>query len=359
VVVGLGSRGMIDLPALHALLVALGPKELASRAGFVVDRRGRGCCPLCSTKNSEAFSLAHRGEIIVAHCFACGWSGDALDLLGRINGTNQFREKLREAQDILGMPQQHLEIDAFDAAPERIDTQTYHNVITALRASCLQFRPILDVCEYLESRCLLDMAAEFGLFALPKREHQYVVIAELTATFGVETLGRCGLLRQGRDGRYMTRELQWSQHRLCIPWLARDGRIDALQRRKLGDWGKPKYIFPAGIAPTQPFGCQLLRAGDARPVALVEGALDVVALTKLCRLNGIDRVALGMPGVDGWRESWSSYLQGRDTYVATDNDEAGDSFQLEIVGDITRFFRWRPIRKDWGEELCKQVKSDS
>ena len=351
---------MIELGELHAAIVALGPREFASRLGFKVDRRGRGRCPIHGGHNDQQFALTVKhGEVMLVHCFACGLGCDAIDFVGTLRGRPDFPGKLEAVADLLGMAPIPVSTEPFEPEPERIDPLSYHNVITALRAICLQYRPIRDVCQYLQRRKLLGLAPEFELFALPERAKQPEVIEHLRKTFEVETLAACGIIRRKKSGAFEMRQLQWSNHRLCIPWTSPSGQVEALQRRTL-DSSKPKYVFASGVAPMHPFGIERLKeVAKDHPIAFVEGALDVLALTSICRREGFALVPLGLPGVSTWRESWGEICRGREVYVALDNDKAGTEAFAELAPKLhevgaSQIHWWQPTSgKDWGDTLNK------
>lgn len=63
-------------------------------------------------------------------------------------------------------------------------------------------------------------------------------------------------------------------------------------------------------------------------------------------------IALALPGVEGWRSAWAAYTRGRDVYVATDADDAGDRVVVTIASDCRAagarsVQRMRPAAKDW------------
>jgi DNA primase len=351
-----------DLAELHSAIVALGAQEFARRADFKVDRRGRGRCPIHGGHNDEQFALTVKeGRVMLAHCWNCGFGGDAIDLVGALRGRSRsdFVGKLEVVADLLNMGPIPDRAEQFEPEPERIDPLSYQNVVMALRKTCLKFKPIRDVCEYLKGRKLLSLASEFGLFALPDRTKQGEVVAELLKVFEVETLFASGLIRRDDSGRYDFRHLQWSEHRLCVPWANLSGQVEALQRRCLGS-SKPKYVFPSGIAPMHPFGiAQLRTVPKDHPIAFCEGALDTIALTAICRREGYSIIALGLPGVDGWRESYSDLCRGRVVYLAFDNDAAGTKAFVDLAprlheAGVTEIHRWQPdCGNDWGDTLTK------
>lgn len=194
------------------------------------------------------------------------------------------------------------------------------------------------------------------------------------------------LAHWGHDGRLRA---TWGQHRLVIPWCSPEGRIVALQRRVVAPGDGPKYVLP--WSPEWPYGSEKVgnhereesrsdrvfegvprgaavkypdarfprggRQSDIRdgaplnggaasthfrrgPIAIVEGAVDTLALRALYpRL-----LVVGVPGIKGWRASWAKLL-GLDVRIALDRgkpnkqgiieeDRAAARIALDCVGHV-------------------------
>lgn len=251
---------------------------------------------------------------------------------------------------------------AREPAVPTLDAASYHNVASRLIELC----PVVDdseVADYCDRRCLIIAGAHARLGGLPPKERQGAVVEALCKNFEVETLARAGLLRRYDDGNLETRWLWSPRHRLVIPWRSLDGSITVLQRRVLDD-STPKYVFPKGRKPLYPFGAERLRATDASwPVVFCEGALDVLALRLIARRDATPIVALGLPGLDGWRAEWARWAQGREARIAVDTDDKGEKFVRRMAEDLwragaSRVRRWRPPNgaKDWMESLPGRAK---
>ena len=344
---------------IHAAIVALGPREFAGRAGFKVDRRGRGACPIHGGHNGEQFALtAKRGEVVLAHCFNCGFAGDAIDLLGALRGRTDFAGKLEAVAELLAMAPIPANSEPFEPETERIDQSSYHNVVTELVAECRKYQPIRDVARYIKSRGVLDAAVEYGLFALPPVDCHRSVIDALLQQFELETLVAAGLGWQMKDGLIRRDALSFARNRLCIPWRSPEGRIETLQRRVL-DSSNPRYVFPKGIKALHPFGIDKLKcAPKDQPIALVEGALDCLSLAVICSKNDFNIIPLALGSVSNWGDNWGQYCSGRVVYIALDNDTAGTKAFGELAvktrdAGATQVRWWRPEAKDWNDELTK------
>lgn len=152
-----------------------------------------------------------------------------------------------------------------------------------------------------------------------------------------ELLIKAKLAQWNRHGEFVPYFGRWS---LVIPWRGPDGRINALQRRRTwefvprddNDPEPPKYVLP--WAPEWPYGSERLGENDrlsvgdngsdcvrlrqagarSRHVAIVEGAIDTLALRSLYPRMQV----VGIPGIGGWRTSWASLFQGRTVRYALD-----------------------------------------
>jgi DNA primase len=88
-------------------------------------------------------------------------------------------------------------------------------------------------------------------------------------------------------------------------------------------------------------------------VAIVEGAVDVLALRAGLREQGVRALVVGLPGVQSWRDEWRSLLNGKHVRIAIDPDKAGESAVEKLLAQCTKALsaqRWRPKNaKDWAE----------
>lgn len=259
-----------------------------------------------------------------------------------------------------------------------------------------------DICEHFDGSHVVpraSVAANAGAFAFSPHD----------------LLIRADLAQYNQRGEFVPKFGRW---RLVIPWRAPDGRITCLQRRRTwkhnGDGPEPaKYVFPSGIRPEWPYGADSLCIGyesrdrkgvgcgvsssgyerlrnDAhRPVvgsqraaatghvgslsvpnsraffpatlvAFVEGAVDVLAMRALHP----SFVALGLPGIRGWRSSWAELVVGEfrvcldrgkvDRRGLIPEDEAAARVALDCVGrgqETDRVLDWLHRRHREGRAL--------
>lgn len=320
--------------------------------------------PSCSVTRGPDGTLRVR-------CFGCDLAGDALHLVAAVYGLDaraHFVRVLEHAAHLAGVrlstpgdrapvaPPPRKPAPTPDPAPS--NAALAPDVFAALVRALLAAAPLdgphaADVRAYLDARGILDAARADGWGALPSgMVAQGDVRARIVAAVGVETWEASGLAHP-RDPLMFA----WgSSHRVVIPWREVDGSPTWLQRRAVGRFDGPRYVAPAGTSPAAPYGAHQLAAVplDA-PAALVEGAVDALALRAACEVDGSPFAVLGLPGVKGWRRPWGALLAGRPVAIALDGDAAGnaaaDVIARELAGLASNVNRWRPAggAKDWGE----------
>lgn len=338
------------------LVQALGLHERAQRQARGLTIR----CPWHRPDRNPSCSVIRADDgTIAVHCFSCGESGDALTLIAKVHGLDvrrDFRGVLAVAATIAGMHATAAELEQ-PWTPPTIDDARFHAIATELVERC-PFDREDDVLGYLDRRVLIVMGTQARLFALPAPDKQAPLVAELVELFGGEDLARAGLLRRTDEGAVRLDRFAYPANRLGIPWRDRAGHIQTIQRRLIADrpGASKKYVFPAARRPAFPFGVeQLAGAAATTRIAFVEGALDALAVRLLARRDGLDLVALGLPGAQSWRAEWAELARGHEAILALDADRAGEEPLEKIARDLraagaTAIDRWVPKgARDWAE----------
>lgn len=320
------------------------PAEVARLLNLRGVRRQRNgvlaCCPVPSHKDSTpSLSLRVGADgTLAVKCFAGDLSGNVLHLIAAVEGLDVRRDARRvylRACELAGIDSRtpldgstrREEAPRAPAPPRRVaqdDAAWARGAEVALVEGRLHQPHAVEVCAYLEQRGVLEQARADGWAAMPPA---------------------------------MLRTREWPQHPLCIPWRGPGGELVTLQRRRI-DAGKDRYVLPAGRPATFPYGVEKLAAAPPGvPVALCEGAVDVLALRVLAARKGRPCVVLGLPGVEGWRSEWVGLLNGRRVLLATDADDAGDRASerigAELVAAGISARRTRPATKDWCDAIRK------
>lgn len=362
------------LSDVRRVVAALGLDKGAQRqaSGLLV------CCPWHGDRSPSCSVTRGADGTIRVRCFGCDASGDVLALVAQVNGLDLRRDfvavlrraaEIANAYDVLAdldgrpaverstLPVTPQPTPALPDEQQQLDADTYDAVATFLLDACP-----LDgsVAFYVEGRGLLDVARAAGLGGLPPQAAQAALVARMVDRFGVDTLVAAGLLRE-RNGEPDLRGFAWPDARLLLPWRGAGvaGTIDVLQRRRI-DAGEPKYVAPRGRLQRFPFGADALETiGPDTSIAYVEGALDVLAVRVFAAQEGLDVVALGLPGVSSWRSSWATFARGRVARIALDADRAGDAKVADLQRDLyaagaAQVTRLRPPNgsKDWTDALA-------
>jgi DNA primase len=326
------------------------------------------CCAHEERTPSMSVTRAPDGTLRV-RCFACGFKTDAIGLVRRVHGAS-FREalallaRMAGRWDLLAERErcnrtQALTLPKRRAEPwgaGRVDSDLRDHVYRSLLDLC-PLRPDSPVGRYLDRRALFADAEAAGLGALPvRRDQQHAVMGRLASALDRATV----LLDLGLAMSRGSHALRAPHHCLLIPWRGRDGRISALQRRRL-DPAEPRYVFPPGLSPAAPFGADVLRGGEAEgiPMVVTEGALDCLARRKLARLVGQRVAVLAVPSATTVRAEWSTLFDGRDVLVAFDPDKSGDEGARRFADACLRgarsVQRERPRGGDWNEVLIQAL----
>jgi len=305
-------------------------------------------------------------------CFGCDLAGDALHLVAAVYSLDaraNFVRVLEHAAHLAGVrlstPGERAPVappprrapppaSLQPLAPAGLAPDVFAALVRALLAAAPLDGPHgADVRAYLDARGILAAARADGWGALPASEAaRGDVRARVVAAVGVEAWEASGLAHPHDSARWC-----WgSSHRVVIPWRSAEGEPVWLQRRAVGRVDGARYVAPGGTSPAAPYGAhQLAALALDAPVALVEGAVDALALRAACEVDGSPVAVLGLPGVKGWRRPWGALLAGRPVALALDGDAAGDAaaehMARELAGIASKVERWKPQdgAKDWGE----------
>lgn len=384
----MGGRASLPDDAREVRDALTDPRALCDALGLLDGPRSwsrfaRGVIVRCPWHDERTPSCSvYRGDdgTIAVKCHGCGASGDALSLVAAVAGLDPRRDfgaVLDEAARLAGVrisspstgytstrpaPAPRPAPAARERGPEPLGCDTFAELADALLELC-PVEGADDVRAYLEGRGVFELATRWG--ALPADRARLGEVRDaLVARFGRETWLRCGLAHADgpRAGDWL-----FAEHRLVIPWRAAGvaGSVLSLQRRLLrapSSPREPKYIVTRGRAATVPYGCEdaLEELGEGVELAIVEGALDALAMRLLARRAGRSRAVVAIPGVEHWAKhlaTLGALARGRVAVIALDADAAGERHVSELADALvkagaTRVVRSRPSTgKDWCDVL--------
>jgi putative DNA primase/helicase len=128
------------------------------------------------------------------------------------------------------------------------------------------------------------------------------------------------------DGTCYVKEVGKEIPAVEIPYADRDGELLA-NRYRIAVGGDDKFRWEKGSTTTLYGLHKLEEAHDAGYVLLVEGESDC----HTAWYRGLP--AVGVPGVDNWRDEWAEHLNGiPKIFVVVEPDEAGKKLWRSLVG---------------------------
>ena len=285
---------------------------------------------LCIWHQEKSPSLSFDDEKGIYKCFGCGESGDAITLYQKVKDVD-FKTACEELGGIETKPSSQTAVREPENRP---DPELYELALVYW----LEQGRGEEVEKYLENRGIDRITADqFSLAGIKDLE----ATKEYLLTFGKERLARAGLI--GKQG------FIFKNHPIIIP-IFEKGVVVALRGRSLENV-KLKYLQPSGI-PLPIFNADK----DAEEVYLTEGEFDAITLCKL------GKVAFGICGSNGFKESFLVHFNSRDVILAFDNDDAGKKAtkeigeKLKVVANSVRSIELPEGVKDVNE--CYQKKID-
>ncbi|MDD3336596.1 MAG: DNA primase [Eubacteriales bacterium] len=300
--------------------------ELRARADIVsivgsyvqLKKNGHRYVGLCPFHNETAPSFSVDGQKQVYHCFGCKAGGSVIQFVMEIEHLS-FQEAVEFLANQLHMPLPEMQNDPAYEQRRSLKERIYLANKAAARLYHQQLWQAegADVLAYVKKRGLSDaVIRRFGIGA--SLLHANVGKALMEEGFTQEELIQAGLVLQ-REGR----TFDMFRNRAMFPIIDAYGNVLGFGGRAMGDQ-MPKYLntsdTPAFNKRYNVFAANLLRkARGLQRVILVEGYMDVVALTQF----GVEGVAatLGTALTPEQAKLLSRYAP--EVHLAYDGDRAG------------------------------------
>jgi DNA primase len=302
------------------------------------------------------------------HCFACGWGGDAFDLVAKVKrldftgafdflatrlglprSEDQRKQKFQQGRSLastagttdvqttplplpitpsptLAPPNALAAPDAADLQPATPQWSLRVDVFAALLAGGVKASttPAGDWLQR-EKGILPATQDRLGLVFLADAQ---AAARALGDHFGVEPLRQLGIVVDRKDIQTKASRLyfNFARHRLLFPFFWKGKPVD-VQGRDIAAKDKGDRFRNTGGRNAIPYNADALLEArtTGEPVFLCEGATDTLTLVQSGRL------AVGIVGVGGFKTAWLEAFAGLEIYLTFDSDDAGRTAAKKVT----------------------------
>jgi len=309
----------IDLYVLRGSIPII---DLAQSLGLEVRGRQARCYNSTAHKHGDnSFSLGLDTIRNRYKCFACGEQGSIIDLYKNVACVD-LGQAIKELSEMAGLQDPNITnkfggYKEYTSYNEVIESEEEKNISNAVYEEMKNFCNGLDEesIDYLRgnSRGLTDETiGKFKLFSIKDYE---ATNSHLKSKFTTKELETAGVISSKGN-------LLFYKHKIIIPFIEK-GKIVFLQGRTTED-AKPKYIHLKKRVAL--FNTDILsKLNKGEKVYICEGAFDVISMEQ----NGYN--AVGILGVNNFRENQAELFKGLEVVIALDNDPAGEKATRELA----------------------------
>ncbi len=240
-------------------------------------------CPF-HTEKSPSFTVSQTKQFY--HCFGCGEHGTAISFLMEFSGLG-FIEAVKDlAQSVgLSVPEQSPEAISRTSQAQGSLQDWQQVMLTTAQFYRTALKDAPQAIEYLKSRGLSgEVAKKFGIGFAPEGWQN---LEKVFDNYNAEVLNTLGLVKENEEGR----RYDIFRDRVMFPIVDVKGSVIGFGGRVMGA-GEPKYLnspeTPLFEKGRELYGLFQARRAirDAKRVVVVEGYMDVVALSQF----GLDYV---------------------------------------------------------------------
>lgn len=316
-------------------------------------------CPIHQEKTPSCSVRTGKDGTLAVKCFGCGFGGNILHLIAansRLDIKKDFPKVKTIACELASKTSIQTEkISIRREGMSAFQEESYHFFAEYLLKNYPAEKDS-EAKSYLERRSLGFLAHQWG--CLPKHPRDLALLRnQVISNIGEKAWYHSGMAYKGEQ------VITWPKHRLLIPWITPQGKIQALQRRSLEALvaDEPKYIFPSTrFVPLvhYPF-CRdwAFLKNPESPIGICEGAFDSISFEGLHKFK---IPALGIPGVNSINYSWEEFVKNRVVIIALNNDLAGKEKTLFLEGECKMRGAKEikigvPTYKDFNEDLVRGV----
>jgi len=321
--------------------------SLFSHFGIQAEKKGRGYMAKCPWHEDSTPSLSIDKDKGLYNCFGCGESGDAFDLVKKIQGVD-FKEALMFLKDYSGNGKAP---NSKTPQPRKQEQKESFTIDLNLKAVTDYYSSALvtskDAVKYLESRGFDNPAilTRYGIgFASGD-------LKEKVSSNQKQVLTELGI--------FNTKGSECFKGCVTIPLYSDSGHVVGLYGRKISNSSKIKHLYLKG--PHKGLFNRQAASVYSDEVIVTESILDSLSLIQL----GIENT-IPMYGTNGLTDELLELLKAervKTVVLALDSDEAGrgafEALKVKFLeSGIPVKALFPPIGKDWNEYLTSGGSKD-
>lgn len=319
-------RARVPISAVVAKRVAFDSKKSNATRGDYW-----GCCPFHGEKTPSFHCDDGRGRY---HCFGCNESGDHFRFLMVLDGLN-FSEAVERIADMAGVALPKLDPKMEQREARKASLYDVMELATQFFERQLQAGHGKEARDYLDARQLTKTLQQ--RFRLGFAPHNKTALKDYLLMKGVSVkqMDAAGLIVTGAD---IASPYDRFRHRVIFPISDLKGRIVAFGGRALSKEVRAKYLnspetelFHKGAmlynAYTARSAAQAKGGEGAKPIIVVEGYMDVIALAKV----GIDNAVAPLGTALTEEQLQLLWRMSSEPILCFDGDGAGVSAAYRAV----------------------------
>ncbi|WP_208440467.1 DNA primase [Bartonella raoultii] len=242
------------------------------------------CCPFHGEKTPSFHCDDRKGRY---YCFGCGVSGDIFTFLCELDGL-RFSESVERLADFAGVKLPVFDPQSHQRHMERVDLYDVMRIATDFFQQSLHDKEGIEARRYLDARGVTPKLAEHFRIGFAPIKRTALKEALSARGISIKQMEDCGLLKWNEDN---TVSYDRFRNRIIFPIEDLRGRVVAFGGRALEKDTPAKYLnspetalFHKGNmlynAAAARKNSRVVRDEKLRSLLVVEGYMDVIALTK-------------------------------------------------------------------------------
>lgn len=314
---------MYDIHLLNSIPIL----EVAKALGIKVNRNKKA---LCFNHKENVPSLSFETKINIFKCFGCGIKGNVIKLVQEYNEMSfpaacnwissnfSYHPFFTQSDTSISIINKNY-CKPYNYKSDKIashyvpDSEVYSWLLAHSNGLSQKGKKYLNDKRKFSS----DLIEKLKIFDImdPK-----TTIYSMIKVFGFDRVVKCGLY---------TKYPIWNKYVIVFPFFDIAGNIIYFQGRYL-----PRGFRNLNDVPTVPWNLQIFKKlNNHDSIYICEGITDTIAALEL-HLN-----AIGILGVDNFKEEYINYFKFLKVYVISDNDEAGDRMFCSLRNTFNKYHK--------------------